>query len=595
MNCPPSPHQGLDLQGFAGWEVVGRPPGSSGNPACTAAICNASCAPGTVPSAVHASTKRRSGPGTVARPLGPPLPLVAMKNVRAILALLAVAVMAFAAAGCGTSSSGSGGGADPAAAIPSTAPVYVEATVHPDGKLGDDVDAVLKKVLRTNDPSAKLKGLVDEAGKKDGVTYDKDIAPWLGDRVGVGVLSVAGSRPDFVAVAGSKDDAKARAAFAKNRQPTTKRTYKGVEYRLDPKDGTATAAFGGRAYVGTENGLKAAIGAAKGGQALADANGLRAAREKVASERAGFMYFDVQGLLRLAQQGGSGADPQIGAVIQTLGGALPKTVAAAVEADPDLMRVDAVSIGTPRSASSGRSGADAVAQLPGDAFAAFGVADVGASLDRTLRTLGGSGLGGVGLEALLRQVKSQTGLDVRQDLLSWMGDAGVYVSGTTKDDLHGALVVKSKDPARTRQAVGAIQRLVRRQAKTARVSALRAPGVDRGFSIKSPGSPRVDVALAGDRFVVGVGAKALSDALKPATTLGDSPTFTSAGSKLGNGVRPSFFLDLAKVTNLIGAQAGGDPGFAKAKPYLDTFAAVAAGAKDEGDGVTRARFAITLK
>ena len=49
------------------------------------------------------------------------------------------------------------------------------------------------------------------------------------------------------------------------------------------------------------------------------------------------------------------------------------------------------------------------------------------------------------------------------------------------------------------------------------------------------------------------------------------------------------------MTKLIESFAGTNPGFQKAKPYLDTFGAVAAGAKDEGSGVTRSRFVVTLR
>ena len=100
----------------------------------------------------------------------------------------------------------------------------------------------------------------------------------------------------------------------------------------------------------------------------------------------------MQGLLRLFQQSAGGRDPQIGAALQAFGGSLPKTIAAALEADPDLIRVDAVSIGTPKGTSSGKSGADALGQLPGDAFAAAGFADLGATFERSLKQIGGSGL-----------------------------------------------------------------------------------------------------------------------------------------------------------------------------------------------------------
>ena len=81
----------------------------------------------------------------------------------------------------------------------------------------------------------------------------------------------------------------------------------------------------------------------------------------------------------------------------------------------------------------------------------------------------------------------------------------------------------------------------------------------------------------------------------PSQKLGSSPAFTAAAGKLGNGLRPSLYLDFTQVTKLIESFAGANPGFQKAKPYLDTFGAVVAGAKSEGSGVTRSRFVVTLR
>jgi hypothetical protein len=137
---------------------------------------------------------------------------------------------------------------------------------------------------------------------------------------------------------------------------------------------------------------------------------------------------------------------------------------------------------------------------------------------------------------------------------------------------------------------------VRAQAKTAKVRTLSGAGVDRGFSVQPAAGPRIDVALAGDKFVVAVGgAKAIADAVKPAATLGDAPAFKAAAGRLGDGIRPSFFLDMSRLAALVGTTASGSAGYARARPYLDAFAALVAGAKDEGSGVLRARFAVTLK
>jgi hypothetical protein len=127
------------------------------------------------------------------------------------------------------------------------------------------------------------------------------------------------------------------------------------------------------------------------------------------------------------------------------------------------------------------------------------------------------------------------------------GDAGVFVTGASKEDLRGALVVKSSDPAKTKRAIAGLQRLASVGAG-ARVTALHAQGVDSGFTIRRQSGPRIDVGLSGDRFVVSLGG---SRAFREATTasghgLGSTPAFADAASKLGSGLRPTLFVDLRR-------------------------------------------------
>ena len=96
--------------------------------------------------------------------------------------------------------------------------------------------------------------------------------------------------------------------------------------------------------------------------------------------------------------------------------------------------------------------------------------------------------------------------------------------------------------------------------------------------------------------MVAVGGKdVLAEAIKPSRQLGSAPAFTAAAGQLGNGLRPSLYLDFTQVTKLIESYAGSNPSFPKAKPYLAAFGAIVAGAKDEGSGVTRSRFVVTLR
>jgi Protein of unknown function (DUF3352) len=516
-----------------------------------------------------------------------------MTNVR--LVVLAV-LSALLVAGCGSSSGGGGSADDPAALIPAGAPLYAEATVDPQGQVRTDAEAALRKILRTDDPGAAITKALENASRKGGdLSFKDDVEPWLGDKVGAAVTALHGKEhADYVIVIASTDDGKADDALAKQQGDVVKRSYKGIDYRFDRKDSTAAAVVDHRVVIGTEAGLRSAIDASNG-DSLADANNLQAIRGKVAQDRLGLVYVDVQGLFQAIASSG---DPQVGAALQAFAGAAPRAIGAALQAQGDVVRVDAVSIGTPQSASTGKSGADMLAALPSDSWLGLGVANLGQTLDRVVQTVASAGgLTGVGVKAVLGQFQQKTGLDLRTDVLSWMGDAGVFVGGTSKHDLRGALVIKSTDPAKTKRAIAALQRLAR-SGSGARVSTLRFQGVDDGFTIRSGSGPRVDVGLAGDKFVVSVGSfRAFKDAIAPSTAgLGTTRAFTDAASKLGNGLRPSFFLDVPQLVQVIDAFAGNDAKLQMAKPYLQTFGAVVGGGgKDEGDGVTRYRFAVTLR
>ena len=519
----------------------------------------------------------------------------AMKPSRLLVLSVVLALCAAIAAGCG-SSSGSGGADDPAALIPATAPVYAEGVLRPDGKVRSDLEGALKKILRTDDPGAKITKLIDDSGKDEGVTFKDDVDPWLGDRVGFAVTALHnGQNADYVAVIDSKDDGKADAMLAKQKGDIVKRSYKGVDYRYDAKEKVATAIVDHHVVVGTEGGLKSVVDA-KGGDTLDQSNGLSAVRSKVAQDRIGLFYVDVQGILRTVAQTAS-SDPQVGAMLQSFSTAAPKTIGAGLQAQPDALRVDAVSIGTPKAAAAGASGADMLATLPANAWLGLGVANLGQTLDRVLQTVSGAGgITGVGVNALLGQFKKQTGLDLQQDVLGWMGDAGVFVGGTSRADLGGALVIKTSDPAKTKRTMTVLERFARQQGSGTKITSLHRSGIDDGFTAHSASGPPIQVALAGDRFVVAVGGKdVLAQAVSPAQQLGSAPAFTAAAGKLGNGLRPSLYLDFTQVTKLIESFAGANPDFQKAKPYLDTFGAIVAGAKSEGSGVTRSRFVVTLR
>jgi len=505
------------------------------------------------------------------------------------LAVLVVALLAaaLAVAGC-AGSSAAGGGTDPASVVPAAAPLYAEAVLGGNGKEQADAQAALAKILRTSDPQGQILKLFDRGN----VRFARDIEPWIGERVGAAALTL-GRDGDKIVVAASRDNAQAQAALGRIAPGATERTYRDVSYRVDTNShGFAAGVVGDNVVLGTENGLKAAIDASKGAS-LAEAGALKQGRSTVRQERSAFLYVDVAGLLRQALGNAGGGGGQLAPFIDPIAQALPKTFAAALDAEPGLVRLDSAAFGNGGGAPAAGSGADALAALPGDAWLGVGVGELGQTvngfLDHVSKT---SPLAGVGVQALLGQAQQQLGLDIRQDLLPWMGDAGVYLAGSSADDPRVALLVASKDPAATKRTVAALQRLAQRGGD---VTALNAAGVDSGFAVKRSGKSDLLVATGGDRFVVANSRAALTEALASGgARLGDTPAFRDAASKLGSGIRPAFFVDVQKLSGIAASKPdhGGDHG-RELREYLGAFGAVVGGAKRDGD-VTHGEAVATL-
>src|SRR4051794_3213489 len=328
--------------------------------------CTADCSRAAVPSALCAAQVGHGGPvrGYDGATM-PPTPR------RLLLALVAGLVLAAGAvAGCASSSSG-GGGSDPASLVPASAPLYAEAVLGGDSQEQADAQTALAKILRTADPRGELVKAFDHGD----VNFSRDVEPWLGDRVGAAALSL-GRRGDNVVVAASRDDAAARDALARLAPNAAARSYRGVDYRLDTQRGKAAGVVDGFVVLGSENAFKAAIDASKG-SSLAGSDALKDARAKVRAERSAFVYVDVAGFLRQALGAAGGGTAQLAPFVEPVALALPKTIAAALDAEPGMLRLDSAAFGNGGGFSSGASGADALSALPGDAWLGVGVGDVG--------------------------------------------------------------------------------------------------------------------------------------------------------------------------------------------------------------------------
>jgi hypothetical protein len=501
----------------------------------------------------------------------------------ALLAVCAALAAVPVAAGCGESTGSGNAAGDPASIVPASAPLYGEAVVKPEGDQKAQLESLLRRIMRTDDPGAKIETAFNQAARKDGITYARDIKPWLGKKVGAFVSGVTrAGKPEAAVVAATTDTGKALDAIKKGEKVRAHKTYRGVGY--DVLSDSVAAAVGDFAVFGTETALKQVIDTSKGGNALADKGEYGDARGEAGTDGLVTAYVDPDGLLGMLSSSGQIDPAMLGAFRQAFQGAAGRAIGVSVDPQDAGFSVSAALLGLRKSSSGSGDAAGAVAGVPGDAWLALGVGNLGGKLDDALTQASRiGGIAGAGIESLLSQLKARSGIDLRQDLLSWMGDAAIFVRGTSEGAVGGALVVRSKDPAKSQALVGKLGAFLRQQSVQVR-PLTGVGGVDAGLEVRMGGSPQIFIAAAGNRFVVAVGRSSLQAALRPAGRLGANATFRRAAGQLSGGIRPVFYLDIGSVLKLVDASsAGSDADYKKAKPYLQAFSAIVAGGKRDGD------------
>lgn len=275
---------------------------------------------------------------------------------------------------------------------------------------------------------------------------------------------------------------------------------------------------------------------------------------------------------------------------------------------------------------SAAEGAQAFSELPGESWLALGLGHVGATLTgdvqalhglaSLLTSLGGAsttgsssaeGLaGGFSIKGLLAgvltplSVLSAPGAQTQQDFLSWMSSAGLFVSGTTIVNLRAAVVLGSKDPARSQAAITKLGAQLSKAGGS--VQSISIPGTDAAISARVSGLP-VELDIANGRsssgqtkFVIGLGEASVQDALNPSSTLSSAASSSTAAGTLGEGIRPSLIVEFPPLLSLLeGVGLSEDPSIAKILPDLRSLTTLAGGAKSLGGGIARFHLVLGLQ
>jgi hypothetical protein len=518
-----------------------------------------------------------------------------------LLALPCLLLIAAVLAACG--GAGGAGDADPATAVPAGTALYFEGVVRPEGDQKDDVLDAAGKVLRTDEPEAKIRALLDKAFKESDdastkdTSYEKDIEPWLGEKAGVWVTGVDRGKPGYVVIVAAKDTEKAQKAIddgiKEEGGPVKERSYKGVDYQVD-KDGAAAGIVGDFFTVGTEPEFKRTV-KANDGASLAEDKKYKDTVADIDDDRLGLFYIDLKPFFEQAIK----SDPSSAQQLQQLRSVFPidklEPMAGALLVDGDRIAFDTLMSGPGVGALRvfapflGTGETPLVADLPGDSWGAYGAPNVGPGLKSVFTRLSGA-LGGA---AAAQQLQQQYGIDLERDVFGWIGDIAIFVRGTDKASVEGGLVIKATNADNMRSAFGKLVGLIQSQGGQ-KVTPVKVKGAAAAFAVDQTDlGKKVIIARSDDRVVVGVGEAATADGLAPAEKLGDSELYAQAKEALDD-FEPTFLLSMPDVIKAVDASGDADADWAKAKPYLEAFTVIASGGSLKGDEL-RSRAAAGLK
>jgi len=568
-----------------------------------------------------------------------------------LLALLAAAVLA--GSGCGSSATGTS--VDPASAVPASAALYAGAIVRPEGSLQKAASAAGRALTHQADPYLRLLGALQAPGSPS-LDYKRDVAPWLGTRAGVFLISSAsgsseaaisrlltlvqhgllgggtaggGSFPfaahsvDGAIVLDTRDTAKARSfvqALAKRAGAHTV-SYHGVSYQVG--NGLAFGIVARLAVLGTEPGLRSVIDTTSNSSLSLARSPAYAKLQAVAPGSVLAHLYANPG----AVSEGAGKSHAQGpaSALTALAGQRLLNVSLVPTSSSFALDVDAVAPDSGSAASGGLLAASpeasrALGELPGESWLAVGLSDLGGTLSTNAHALQGlsslgslltgssnsapsAGLSVPGLvEGLLKPLTllGANTAEAKRDFASWMGSAGLFASGSGLLELRGGVVIESKNPARSRAAVAKLGAMLRQGGGSVQRSSIA--GTDAAVAVHLSGLPvELDIADGRDsagntKFVIGLGEQSVEAALNPSGTLSGATSYASASAALGEGIKPSVLVEFPTLLGLLeGVGLSEDPTIAPLVPYLRALGTLSGGGKSLGGGIERFRLVLGLQ
>jgi len=502
--------------------------------------------------------------------------------VAALVALLAIA-------GCG--GSGSSGG-EPAKVAPADAPVFIEASLQPQGSVKEDVESLAQKVAGVDDLGELIVSEAEKAASDsdEPLDFEKEIQPWLGEQAGMYLESYDGDEFHGYGVAIEATDSGAAEEFVEDQAKSQKAgaakegSYEGVDYFVNPTSEENVVGVFDDFVVIAENvkSFKAMVDASKG-KSLAESSSYTDATTSAPSDSLATVYVDIGSLVK---QSGGAIDPQAKQFLDTVGvEAEEGTALASVLPGSDRIEVDISSNVSGKNPPSGDA-SKLLGELPASSVAAISSAEFGKRFGEAINQLDEKGIPGQIPPHELKKAMKSAGIDLDK-ISGSVGNLGVFAEGSGESNLGGAAILEVKNATEAKNTVANAGFLLR-ASHTPGFTVLS--GKFAGFSVHNSdlGPKPLVVAAVGERIAIAYGLPAAAKALESGgPQLSSDATYKEAVSSLGS-TPISGFIDGPAAVRLASALVPADKqeGFDKAKPYLSKIDYVAIGAGSSGERST---------
>ncbi|MFC4534363.1 DUF3352 domain-containing protein [Sphaerisporangium dianthi] len=409
----------------------------------------------------------------------------------------------------------SGGGAQPEDVLPSGTMAYVRLDLDPAANQKVALFQLARKFSATrgaftgDDPRKALFELLRQGdGDLAKIDYARDVAPWLGDRVGLGVLApkAGSSTPRVVAAVQVTDQEQARAGV---RKLDADGELKGLAFRED--------------YAILAETQAEADAYAKAEPLSRDAD--FAADLKAVGEPGVLSFWgDAGKIAKAAQAAGATSAAEAGTLDMVKG----VRFAGALRFDGEYAELTGISRGGAVQAAAGAEGAR-LSRLPATTVGALSVSGLGGLLADQwpqITAAADGTMGGRSFSDFVDLARQSYGLSLPEDLVTLLG--GNITLAVDERGLDGAVpnagAVLSTDPAKAQEIVTKIEKFV----------------ADSGA-----GAPQLTKVAADGRLIIAA-SQQYADELAADGTLGGSETFTTAIPD-ADSATAALYVDLDKI------------------------------------------------